>query len=97
MGWDKGRYYTRSRRENGRVVREYFGAGRLGELAAMIDTDRRALHAEHRQREAESRRQLDDLEEAVAGLNGLADLLSQAALYAAGYHRHKRGEWRKRR
>jgi hypothetical protein len=27
MGWDRGRYYTRSRKVNGRVVREYVGTG----------------------------------------------------------------------
>jgi hypothetical protein len=25
MGWDRGRYYTRSKKVNGRVVREYIG------------------------------------------------------------------------
>src|SRR5262245_28031254 len=47
MGWDKdGRYYTRSRRENGRVVREYVGGGKLGELAAQlgaIDREKREV------------------------------------------------------
>ena len=27
MGWDRGRYYTRSKKVNGRVVREYVGSG----------------------------------------------------------------------
>ena len=30
MGWDKGKYYSRSKKVNGRVVREYVGGGRVG-------------------------------------------------------------------
>ena len=54
MGWDKGRYDTRSRKVNGRVVREYYGAGEAAELAAQIDPlDRADREAEREARRAE--------------------------------------------
>ena len=42
-----GLYYTRSRREDGRVVREYIGGSVLGEIVALED------ECERRQREEE--------------------------------------------
>jgi hypothetical protein len=97
MGWDKGRYYTRSRKVNGRVVREYVGTGEVAEMAAEIDAlgrEGRALAAIQRRLD---RAELDDLDDDVLALIDITDLLARAALAAAGYGQHHRGEWRKKR
>jgi hypothetical protein len=97
MGWDRGRYYTRSRKVNGRVVREYVGGGELAELAARLDAiQRQEREAERATRQGE-RAELDTLDEPVDRMCQEVELLARAALRATGYHQHKRGEWRKRR
>ncbi len=108
MGWEtrncRGRYYTRSRREGGRVVREYVGCGEKGELAAALDAERRAdRDAERRaDRDAEraairaERERAQALDADLMGLHRAVDLLTRGALMAAGFERHKR-QWRKRR
>jgi hypothetical protein len=100
MGWERrgnGTYYYRSRKVRGRVVKEYCGAGLLGELAAREDERRRRERAEAR---ARLHRERDAAAAATAAheeLSRAADALMAAALIAAGYHRHDRGQWRKRR
>jgi hypothetical protein len=89
MGWDKGRNYTRSRKVNGRVAREYLGTGEAAEQAARQDTLAR--------QEREARRAAMAALAALDALAELTDLLARAALVAAGYRQHHRGEWRKRR
>ena len=97
MGWERGRYYTRSRRENGRVVREYIGSGPTAALIAEMD----ALDRDRRQTEAEDRKRLATalatLDAALDDFGARCDLLARAFLLAAGCRQHKRGEWRKRR
>ncbi|HKA55973.1 MAG TPA: hypothetical protein VKJ47_20165 [Candidatus Binatia bacterium] len=96
MGWERG-YYYRVRKVNGRVVREYVGAGEVVELVAQMD----ALEREQRRLKAlEQRQEKDELKALDAELkvvNERIDLAAHAALLAAGFHQHKRGEWRKRR
>ena len=97
MGWDKGRYYTRSKKVNGRIVREYVGTGRVGELAAQLDAvgrEHRALVAAERRME---RTRNDDLVAQIQALIDVTDLLACAALAVAGFRQHNRGEWRKTR
>ena len=100
MAWEaRGgrRYYTRSRRVNGRVVREYVGTGAVAELAAAADAlrraDRRAAAEARRAEQARWREALAPLLE----LSRVADLLARAALLAAGYRQHARSSWRMRR
>jgi hypothetical protein len=96
MGWERG-YYYRVRKVRGRVVREYVGTGPVAELAAELDAiGRQQREAERAARRAE-RAELEALDAPLDELNDLADLLAHAALLAAGFRRHKRGEWRKRR
>ena len=92
-----GLYYTRSRKEGGRVVREYVGGGVLGEIAARMDAERRRRwQVEEESRRAE-RERLDTLTAPVEELCEAAEVIARAALIASGYHQHNRGEWRKRR
>jgi hypothetical protein len=97
MGWERGRYYTRSKKVGGRVMREYVGAGPLAELAAQLDE----LAREQRRLDALALRQEKDelaaLDAELKAFCEAADELARAALLAAGFRRHNRGEWRKRR
>ena len=63
-----GLYYTRSRKEGGRVVREYMGCGILGELAAQLDAEERHRREEQSARWRNEQADLDALEAPVAEL-----------------------------
>jgi hypothetical protein len=92
-----GLYYTRSRKEGGRVIREYVGGGIVGELAAQMDALVRERREEQAARWKEDQEELDALEAHVEEISEASDLLVRAALLASGYRQHNRGEWRKRR
>ena len=100
MAWEQrkrgGWYYTRSRRINGRVVREYVGGGLRGELAAAEDARKRAVREAQRKARAEEQQRLSRQDVPLEKLNTLCSELVQQLLEAAG-HYQRRGEWRKRR
>jgi hypothetical protein len=101
MGWEGrargGLYYTRSRRVGRRVVREYLGTGEGAEAIAHLD----ALERARRQREAQQwhkeRARYSVADAALGTFCQACDELLEQELTAAGYHRHHRGEWRRRR
>lgn len=101
MGWESrqrgGLYYTRSRKENGRVIREYIGGGPLAVLVAQMDALEREEREERAARWREEREELDALNASVKEVAEASDLLVRAALLVSGYRQHNRGEWRKRR
>src|SRR5262245_8130442 len=100
MGWKtiNGRqYYYRSRREGGRVTTEYCGCGYPAGLFAQLDEiDRRDRLLQQLDAKAE-RDEWRQIDEALDDLVAAARRAASEALTAAGYHRHHRGEWRKRR
>lgn len=99
MAWEtrngRGRYYTRSRKVGGRVLREYVGAGIPGELAAAADEEARALAQVRREARRRERQEAERIEAALGALAELSNERMTEELEAAGYHCHK-GEWRHR-
>lgn len=101
MAWERrergGLYYTRSTKVNGRVKREYVGSGYLGQLAASLDFERRERRLAEMIALKRERAEMEDLDSRVSELyEGIEDVTA-AALLIAGYGKHKRGEWRKKR
>ena len=101
MSWEtrkgKGRYYVRTWREGGRIVRGYIGAGIYGKFAADDDACARAERADRAAAARAEIEQLTDLDRLVAESARAARDVASRALIAAGYRRHQRGEWRKTR
>jgi hypothetical protein len=103
MGWEnrKGKlYYYQKERVGNRVVSRYLGRGAI----ALFEEEIADLR---KQRTAQERREMQiarsDWAERARTPTELIELIAEAkrateaALTAAGYHQHKRGEWRKKR
>ncbi|HVK18190.1 MAG TPA: hypothetical protein VM533_14700 [Fimbriiglobus sp.] len=100
MGWEKrggASYYYTAQRAGGRVAKLYVGSGPVAEYAALLEAENRAERRHAAEAARRERDELAALDTALAPLDELADALTAAALVAAGYHRHHRGPWRKRR
>jgi hypothetical protein len=91
------RYYYRSRRVGDRVVKEYFGTGISGEMAAAADEAKRQRNFMIAATRRAERQRIEDLDHTLAELDIIAETLTKATLAAAGFHQHHRGEWRRRR
>jgi hypothetical protein len=80
------KYLYRSRRMNGRVVKEYVASGAEAEEAAQRDAATRAQFAE-----------LKRIGVILDALHIVIQVLIEDHMTAAGYHKPNRGPWRKRR
>jgi hypothetical protein len=100
VAWERrgdGVYYYKTERQGGRVRKRYIGNGELAHIIAHADQTRRRVWAE---RKAKERAELDEarsLASAGGKLYEAVEVLAVAEVVAAGYHRHKGGEWRMRR
>jgi hypothetical protein len=100
MGWEtrkgsKGSYYTRSRRVDGRVVREYIGTGPVAEFIADLDELERYQQQMERDKFKREREAQSSIDRKIDEETRLIQALTRAVLLVNGYHRHK-GQWRKK-
>jgi hypothetical protein len=99
MAWENrngSRYYYQKRREGGRVVSRYVGAGALADLMAQIDEidrERQALEREHWQASQAEEAAID---KEIAEYSRLLRQFTAAVLLASGCHQHRR-QWRVKR
>jgi hypothetical protein len=97
MAWDKRGYLYRSERRDGRVVRVYCGRGTGAEALAALWEGTRAMRQAQAAEQRRTATELDLVAAQVSAYSGEVDRTTRAAITAAGYHRHKRGPWHKRR
>jgi hypothetical protein len=97
MPWDqvgRRRYYYRSEWVSGQSVRRYVGTGAVAEMAASADELRRLRRAIEARLLRDETARREEAEAPLHKLCAVTDVLTRAALVAAGYHRHDRGTWR---
>lgn len=101
MAWEnrsgKGRYYTRSRRVNGLVIREYYGTGAAAELAAAEHAREQLKRIEETKHRLELIRRLTKQCPAMRLADSIADAIVEVSLAKQGYHRYRGSTWRKKR
>jgi hypothetical protein len=97
MAWDKRGYYYRKKRIGARVVGEYVGRGMFADFAAGEDETARIERAQAQASTQAARLETETLDAAIESADELISAAMNEALEAAGYHRHARGQWRKRR
>jgi hypothetical protein len=100
VAWEKrergSSYYTRSRKVDGLLIREYVGGGVLGEIAALEDTYERRRREEETAYWKEESERLESLTAPVEAFCEVAEIMARAHLVAGGYRRTG-GHWRRRR
>lgn len=100
MGWERRgnrSYYYRATKANGRVVKQYVGAGPLAGLVAAQDDEARAERATAAESQRVERNRFAGIDRTVTGIDETIEALLRTCLVVSGYHQHRRGEWRRRR
>jgi hypothetical protein len=100
MAWVRRRgkrYFYLSVRREGRVAKWYYGRGRDAERVAEPMEAAKRWRLVDRQGAEAARAETARREELVGGWLRLVAFCAHAELTEAGYHRHDRGHWRKKR
>jgi hypothetical protein len=99
MSWEQRRgryYYYRKVREGERVRSNYMGAGIVAQICNDYDAANRRDRAAQRAADRAARHAEAQIDRQLAGVELAIATMTNAALFAAGYHKHK-GQWRKKR
>ena len=91
------RYFYRSRRTGGKLIREYLGFGEAAEAAAAEIEQRRQEQLHARETAALERQRHAAAAESLGELCGIADLVMRAVLIGEGFHQRPGGPWRRKR
>lgn len=97
MGWYKRnskRYYFRSQRNGDTVEKIYFGSGPVAELASCADSLKQHEIEQIRQCWKQDKALIEEAFKAFDELDWLSNLLCDATLLAAGFHRPSLHKWR---
>jgi len=97
MPWDKRGYYYRKKRIGSRVVSEYVGRGMFADMDAAEDAAKRQERAQAQASTQAARLETETLDAGIQAADELINAAMFETLEAAGFHRHARGQWRKRR
>ncbi len=100
MAWEKRgnrSYFYRKKKIKGHVVAEYFGPGWLGQAADLHYREKRIFAGVKRDKRDRERKVETGLDRLVSDFSRQVRDYVAGVLVANGYHRHDRGNWRKRR
>ena len=90
-------YFYRHVREGGQRRKVYIGTGPTAELLAQVDQERYRVREQEQRRHQDDKKRLSLVDAAVSEFDRLVHRLVEARLLLAGFYRHDRGRWRKRR
>ena len=96
MAWQKRGshfYYYRSTKHRGRVMTDYLGRGTRAQQAALEDQERHTALAQERSEQ----QTWEALDTQIKTLSTLVTALTNSTIVNAGYYKHNRSHWRKRR
>ena len=97
MGWYKRgtrKYHYRSKRVGGKIRKVYFGGGTFGEFAAHLHELKQREQEQSRLIWQQGRQCIEEAIDRFGELDEGCDLLRDATLLVAGFHRPARHQWR---
>ena len=99
MGWEQrgnNSYYYKKEREGSRVRSVYVGRGEIAHMVSKLQSSSFVLEKFARTMKSPDVIKAEKAEAALEQACDLIQLITQAALLAAGYHTHHR-QWRRQR